>query len=112
MDYDFDVRVEPLGDGLMRVVARGQIDIAVVDLLTHAVSEALRTDGVLCVEVDCSGIRFLDACGVGALIRSLNEARAHGKTFRIFGTTGLPLRVLELTGVLGLLSGKEVQDSV
>jgi anti-anti-sigma factor len=106
MGYDFDLKVEMPGGGTARVVVCGEIDIAVADVLTTAVAGTLRTDGVRLVEADFTGVRFLDACGVSALLRAHNAAEAHGKTLRIHGVNGLPLRVLEITGVLGLLDGK------
>jgi anti-anti-sigma factor len=107
----FDFRAEFLEDGLVCVVVRGELDMAVADVLLLAVAGALCTDGVRSVEIDSSGLRFIDACGVSALLTAHKEAQAQGKSFRLCGTSGLPLRVLEITGVLGLLTGKELRST-
>jgi anti-anti-sigma factor len=111
MGYDFDLQMLMSGTGTARVIVSGDLDMAVAEVLTTAISGALRTDGIWLVEMDLSGLRFLDACGLSALLAARNDAQAMEKTFRIRGMNGLPLRVLEITGALGILSGKLVEDA-
>jgi anti-anti-sigma regulatory factor len=51
-------------------------------------------------------VRLLDASAVGVLLAAHNRARRVGVGFRVRGATGIPLQVLEITGVLGVLGGK------
>lgn len=108
MTYDFDLRVEMPGGGTARVVVSGEIDMAVTAALSASVLGALRADGVRLVEVELSAVGFIDACGVGALIAARNDARGQGKSLVVCGARGMPRRVLELTGALGVLAGRSV----
>lgn len=108
MAYDFDLRVEmPSGD-TARVVVSGEIDMAVTAALSASVLGVLRADGVRLVEVELSAVGFIDACGVGALLAARNDARGQGKSLVVRGARGMPRRVLEMTGVLGVLAGTSV----
>lgn len=108
MTYDFDLRVEMRSGSTARVIVSGEIDMAVTDALAASVLGALRTDGVRLVEVELSAVGFIDACGVGALLAARNDARGQGKSLVVCGARGLPRRVLEMTGVFGVLAGKPV----
>jgi anti-sigma B factor antagonist len=111
MANDFDLRVEAMVDGVARVFVCGEIDMAVVDQLNACVRDALRADGVRQIEIDLSGLRFIDACGVGGLLMARKDTEERGKTFLLRGAAGLPLRVLEITGVLGALGGKSISQN-
>lgn len=104
---DFGVRIEGTGDPVPRVILRGEIDLSVSDGLFDAVAAVVTPGRTTQVEVDLHGIRFLDASGVGVLLALRNRAKSHGIAFRAFGAAGLPRRVLEISGVLDLLGGKE-----
>ena len=108
MAYDFDLRVEMPSGSTARVVVSGEIDMAVTETLSASVLGVLRADEVRLVEVELSGVGFIDACGVAALIAARNDARGQGKTFVVRGARGMPRRVLEMTGVLGALAGTSV----
>jgi len=87
------VRVEPVGE----------LDIAAVGALSRAMARAL-TSGRHIV-VDLSATTFLDASGVGALVRSYHAARAQGVTIQLNpSATPLVRRVLDVTGVDELFS--------
>ena len=88
------------------VKLRGELDLAKCDVLMRLLADALGGDGVQRVEVDVADLDFLDAAGVGALLAARGQAEAQGKTIGLRRVTGLPLRVLEITGVVGLLDAK------
>jgi anti-sigma B factor antagonist len=78
----------------------GEVDVATSDVLFETLVDALadaRTDRV---EVDLSALTLLDASGVGVLLAAQNRARTNGKHLEVSGASGVPLRVLEITGVL------------
>jgi anti-anti-sigma factor len=108
MAYDFDLRVEMPSGSIARVVVSGEIDMAVTAALSASVLGVLRADEVRLVEVELSAVGFIDACGVGALVAARNDARGQGKSLVVCGARGMPRRVLEMTGVLGVLAGKSV----
>ncbi|QVQ53730.1 STAS domain-containing protein [Spiractinospora alimapuensis] len=57
--------------GATVVALHGEIDIASADSAYHAVSDCAVTD---CAVVDLSDVQFIDASGVGALMRLLRDA--------------------------------------
>lgn len=102
----FDVRVESPLDDVIRIPVAGELDPATSDVLFHVLVTILATGGAERVDVDLTEVTLLDASGVGVLLAARNRAIARGRTLRVYGAAGLPLRVLEITGVLGLLGGK------
>jgi anti-anti-sigma regulatory factor len=56
--------------------------------------------------VDLAGTTFLDAAAIGTMLAARNAAVAQRKHLTVSGVTGLPRRMLELTGALGVLNGK------
>jgi anti-anti-sigma factor len=108
MAYDFDLRVEMPSGSTARVVVSGEIDMAVTEALSASVLGVLRADGVRLVEVELSAVGFIDACGVGVLLAARKDARGQGKSLVVRGARGMPRRVLEMTGVLGVLAGTSV----
>jgi anti-anti-sigma factor len=99
--------MEPDGARAVRVAVAGDIDLSTADELFTMLTGALVPAGLSGMHVDLSGVRLLDASGVGVLLAARNRAQSHGITFRATGAVGVPRRVLEITGVLGLLGGKE-----
>lgn len=89
------------------VRVRGELDLDSCDLLLQVLTDALRRDAVNRVDVDLADLEFLDASGVSALLSFRSLVQAQGKALRLRQATGLPLRVLAITGVLGLLDAKE-----
>lgn len=88
-------------DGAGRVTLRpvGEVDPSTVELLQEAIRTAAGS-GVDLVEVDCSGLRFLDSAGVNVLA---NSQRRHetgaGPKLLVTNATGIVARVLEVSGV-------------
>lgn len=95
-----------VGDGCVRVVVAGEIDLATSGLMLGGLVDALTRDGLTRIEIDLSSVRLLDASGVGALLAVRNRAAASGVQFEASGAAGLPRRVLELLGLLDILGGK------
>ena len=106
MHRDFEARVARPTGRVAVVRLRGELDLATGDALLRVLADALSCDGVQRVEVDLADLDFLDASGVGVLLSFRSQAEAQGKTVGLRRVAGLPLRVLEVTGVLGLLDAK------
>jgi anti-anti-sigma factor len=102
----FNVHAEPVAEGVVRVPVVGEVDLATSDLLFDALVSVLSDEETEQVEVDVREVTLLDASGIGVLLAARNHARARGKDLRMYGASGLPLNVLEVTGVLGVLGGK------
>ena len=66
--------------------------------LRDQVAQAL-LDGIRIVEIDATGVRFLDAAGLGELVACRTLARTAGVEFRLSGVTGKARELLLLTGL-------------
>lgn len=82
-------------DGVCVVHVGGDVDLATAGQLRDAlVSSAAGGHPMV---VDLSGVTFLDAAGLSALVAG---RRAAGGRLRIVGATGVAHRILSLTGLL------------
>lgn len=62
-------------------------------------------DGARNIVIDLSGVRFLDAAGLGELVACRSLARNSGVRLRLTGAIGKALELLRMTGLDRLLSG-------
>lgn len=96
MSDDLVVRQFRQGNQLTLHVA-GDLDVVSADQLAeHATS----TDGVTHLQVDLTGVQFLDVRGAGGLERVTHAAVANGATVSIVGASDVHLRVLALVGLV------------
>jgi len=85
-------------DGWTVLTVAGEIDIQTAPALDVALQRALLTgDGM--VVADLSGVPFLDASGVAALVRAVAGAQLRRGSFRITGCTDFIARLVQLTGL-------------
>jgi anti-anti-sigma factor len=82
-------------DGTLRMPVDGELRSRV---------ESLFRSGVRRVFLDLSGVSNIDAAGVGELIHIFNAAAAAGGVLEIAQMSPRVRRVLDVTGVLGLLT--------
>jgi anti-sigma B factor antagonist len=102
---EVQIRAEPC-DRAVRVEVAGDVDLSASDQLFDALAGLVAAAAVSDVEVDLAQVRFLDASAIGVLLAARHRAQAVGIGFRVRNATGLPRKVLEITGVLGVLGGK------
>ena len=95
----------PADRGVVCLGVSGELDLATAAGLEDAVATAAARPGVHEVVVDLSGLSFLDASGMAALVRARAAAAGTGVLVRIQGARGVVARVLALTGVGEWLSG-------
>jgi anti-sigma B factor antagonist len=53
--------------------------------------------------LDMGAVDYLDSCGVGIIIKLLQQTRLAGGRLRVCGLHGSPRRVLEMSNVISLL---------
>ena len=95
-EFQIDERTDP--DGYVRLVVRGELDVAVADQLGGAV-DRLRSQGAN-VRLDLSQLGFIDSSGLRVLITAKREAVSNGWAFEIDRNVSSPTRRLfELAGV-------------
>lgn len=58
------------------------------------------------VEIDLTGVAFIDSAGISALLKGRRLAEEHGQTFVVTRASGLVRELLEMTGVWTHLSGR------
>jgi anti-anti-sigma factor len=107
----FQVQVHPpvpscSTGGVARVVVAGEVDMAATGALSRALARAGRLRGVDVIQVDLTAATFLDAAAIGAMLAARNAVVARRKQLTVCGAIGLPRRMLEITGALGVLGGK------
>ncbi len=91
--------------GVTEIAVRGELDMATAPLLRQAVVDALACDGVRSLVVDLTETGFCDSSGIAVLDLGYDTAERKGVRFRITGVQPPVRRVLQIVGVLDLLTG-------
>jgi anti-anti-sigma factor len=101
MTMPFSVQVHDR-QGLTVVGLAGELDIEpAADL--RMLFDALVEDRQINVLVDLDLLTFCDSVGLSALIHGFHACRSAGGSFRLTGDSGLVTRLLQVTGVRGIL---------
>ena len=81
---------------------KDDLDAAAMDTLRPTFETlAMSTDDV---ELDLSGVRFIDSSGIGGIVFLYKRLRAAGHNLWLTGVNNQPRRLLEYVGLLGLAS--------
>jgi len=86
-------------DGVGRLRLVGELDVSEVPRV-RACLDGADSD----VELDCSGLRFIDAAGLGLFVQLDAECRARRAKLLIISPARCVTRLLELTGLDSLLT--------
>ena len=90
-------------EGVLVLRLVGEVDLATVgrlrEHLHHYLPSAHR--GVV---LDCTGVSFLAACGIGLLVETAKRARGEGVALRLVAQSRLVQRALEVTSADQLVS--------
>jgi len=90
--------------GIVRVAVIGEIDLSSSDVLRLRLLSVLSALHPHHIQVDLSGVTFLDCRGITVLV-VLGQAAAHaGCRLRITNPQPFVRRILDLTGVLDVLT--------
>ena len=82
------------------VVLRGEVDLDVEPLIVEAIRRTARLQDLAVIEVDATGVTFMDSSGLRALILGREEAASRGLEFSVRITAdGQVARVVALTGL-------------
>ena len=82
----------------------GEIDLATVPLLRERLVRAIHGRALDLLDIDLTGVKFLDCSGIGALVGVYNIAVQSGRRVQLQHPQPLVRRVLDLTGVLGIFT--------
>ena len=80
------------------VAAAGEIDVAAAGPFGTALCRLAETEATDHIEVDLSGLIFIDSTGTAALKRAYRTTLRHGCSLVVTNATGMVRRVLDLTG--------------
>lgn len=86
--------------GAVCVRLDGEIDLLAGEALREAIRGALddgTDDGVI---IDLGEVTFLDCSAIGILVSGRTLAHERGRRYELRNARGLPLAILELTGMM------------
>jgi anti-anti-sigma factor len=87
-----------------RAAVAGEVDLATAPVLTDRLLGLLDGRAPAVLEVDLAGCTFLDCTGIGALVGVRNAAVQTGCQMRVIHPQPVVRRVLDLTGLLDVLT--------
>jgi anti-anti-sigma factor len=87
-----------------RVAVIGELDLATAPELRERLLGVLHDYNPDLLEVDLGGVTFLSCAGIGALVGVRNAAVQAGRQMRVTHPQPFVRRILELTGLLGVLT--------
>ncbi len=93
----------------MQLAVAGEIDMATAEQLQEAIGDAVTRSHTVTVVIDLTDVTFCDSVGIGTLVRAHVEAARHGTVVRISNPQRQIRRVLEITGVLDILSADRAE---
>lgn len=87
-----------------RVAVVGEVDLATATALRDRLLSVLHDHTPAVLDVDLAGVTFLDCAGLRALVAGRNAAVQAGRQMRVTHPQPIVRRVLEVTGLLGVLT--------
>jgi stage II sporulation protein AA (anti-sigma F factor antagonist) len=87
-----------------RATIVGEIDLATVPLLRERLMGAIHDKALDLLDIDLTGVKFLDCTGIGALVGVYNIAVQTGRRVQLKHPQPFVRRVLDLTGVLRIFT--------
>ncbi|WP_305783920.1 STAS domain-containing protein [Symbioplanes lichenis] len=114
-DVDPGLRIEVRHDdttSITRIIIQGDVDAVTSDRVFEVFLQALREHRPTCVDMDVSGVTFLDSSGIRTLAQCQAEARRAGSHIVLLNLPPMVRRVLEITGLLHHFGVAHVWDDV
>lgn len=109
ISLDIDTCID--GRGLARLGIAGEIDRDSAGQVTPAVVKVLDGDSVSTIQVDFSGVTFMDSAGIRALLTAQRIAGERGVTLYVTAAHDYVLEVLEMMGLVDILIGPPTEES-
>ena len=97
----FSVLVGHHDDG-GRIIVEGELDSSVVERFRAALVRLVR-DGERQIDIDLSGVTFMDSTGVGALVSAVKEVGRYGGSLWVSRPSRPVRAVLDVTGLSQLV---------
>ncbi len=91
-------------EGALLVRLAGDFDMAVADNVRTNIDELLDQGTAKTVILDLSGVGFIDSSGLGVVLGRYKRLKAEGGKMAITGAQPQVARILELSGVMKIIS--------
>lgn len=88
------------------VVVAGEVDLATAPRLRQTILDLLAEDPPREIRVDLTEVSLLDSTGVFVLIDTYKRAKTRGVSLSVEHPQQIVRRVLEICGLLDILTGK------
>jgi anti-sigma B factor antagonist len=101
------------GEGELALLVSGEIDLLTAQRLEREISSLLKQAPRSSVTVDLSGVTFIDASGLRALMAARREAGEAGRSIMLLDPSFVVQRLFEITGLeehLGLRSASGTRN--
>lgn len=94
-------------EGVMVARLEGEIDHHTAGSIREKIDERMEKTKPALVELDFSGVSFMDSSGIGLIMGRYKVLRMLGGTLRVVGATGSMMKIMRLAGLekLGVLGG-------
>jgi anti-anti-sigma factor len=100
------VAVQRDSSGPVRVVAEGEIDMTTAGQMRESLTAALDRHPSALV-VDLAAVTFIDSSGLAALVHGFKQAAKDGASLIVVDPQPMVRRILEITGLLRVLTGND-----
>ena len=97
-----EVRADREGSTL-RVALSGELDAYTTPTVSNVVGPSLDGSDLVAIVIDARELSFMDSAGISELLRIQRLLAERGASIRIEGVGPMVRRVLEITGLLGIL---------
>ena len=98
-------------DGELCIELSGELDIASAAEVEARLLQLQSGDAPERLVIDLSEVQFLDSTGLSLLINADRRARGEGRRLTVISGTGAPRRILEISGLHGLIDIVETLDA-
>jgi anti-sigma B factor antagonist len=92
----FAVQIE--GDDPLRIVVRGELDVATAPQLREGLQAAAER-GAQEMVLDASGLDFIDSVGIGLLVAQKRRALSEGRTFGVVAPSANVAGLIDMMGL-------------
>jgi anti-sigma B factor antagonist len=104
VDKSLEVEITRLDEWTLRLVARGDLDLASAPYFRRVATRALGEEPTK-IEVDLSDVQFIDSAGLGQLVSLARRARRGGCRVDLLDPAGRHRRLFACVGLPDLLRG-------
>lgn len=96
-----------LSRGVAQIAVAGEIDLATTEQLQADLLDVISTGLAHRIEVDLAGVTFMDCSGLSGLVVARGVAARAGCRLQITKPQPIVRRVLEMTGLLAILTASD-----